>query len=187
MDVCCGTGDFALELARVAGERGLVVGADFAAPMLELARRKASRTGCVWVSLVQANACRLPFADGSFDCVTVGFGLRNVADLPAAISEMARVIRPGGRAVSLEICGAMPRALQPFWRVYFDVLAPVVARLFRGKRDAYEYLPRSVRGFLSPAQLAEEFQRCGLTNVEFHRLMFGAVYVHIGTKPEQVS
>lgn len=184
LDVCCGTGDFGLELARRVGSHGSVVGVDFSLAMVELARRKASQHGCGWVSFLEANACQLPFADCSFDCATVGFGLRNVVSVRDAVSEMTRVVRPGGRVVSLEISGITSPVLVVLWRLYFNRMMPLVARLFRGGPEAYEYLPRSVRGFMSREELAREFSACGLRDVEVHGLMFGAVCIHVGTRPE---
>jgi demethylmenaquinone methyltransferase/2-methoxy-6-polyprenyl-1,4-benzoquinol methylase len=100
LDVCCGTGDFAFELARKVGHSGSVVGIDFSVPMIEIAKNKAQRAGFTNVDFIKANACDLPFADSSFDCVTVGFGLRNVADLSKALGEMTRVVRLGGRVIN---------------------------------------------------------------------------------------
>ena len=183
IDVCCGTGDFAFELARLAGPAGRVVGVDFSAPMIELARRKAEKRAIEQVEFVVGNACSLSFADESFDCATVGFGLRNVADVGAALSEMARLTKPGGKVVSLEITRVNIAVLAFLWRLYFYSLAPRAARVFRGRREAYEYLAGSVRGFMSREELAEEFVRAGLEDVTFRDLTLGVVCVHVGTKP----
>ena len=182
LDVCCGTGDFAFELARAVGPGGSVIGVDFSTPMLEVARRKAARRRLDQVGFVPANVCALPFADDSFDCVTVGFGLRNVASIEAALGEMARVTRPGGKVVSLEILGVRSSFAAIPWRLYFDFLAPRAARVLRGRREAYEYLARSVRGFASHEELAAEFAGCGLRDVVSYDLALGAVCVHVGTK-----
>jgi demethylmenaquinone methyltransferase/2-methoxy-6-polyprenyl-1,4-benzoquinol methylase len=183
LDVCCGTGDFAIELAKAVGEAGSVVGVDFSLQMLELAKQKVRRSGYGWVSFLEANACSLPFEDNAFDCVTVGFGLRNVADLGKAVSEMVRVTRPGGKIVCLEISKVTNPLLMLPWQLYFYVLTPYIARLFQGRKEAYEYLPRSVKGFVSREELAAEFERQGLRDVEYRDLTFGAVCVHVGTKP----
>ena len=182
LDGCCGTGDFAFELARAVGPGGRVTGVDFSVPMLEIARRKADRRGFGQVEFVQANACALPFADDSFDCATIGFGLRNVSSIEAALGEMARVTRPGGKVVSLEIVGVRSSFAAIPWRLYFDVLAPRAARVLQGRREAYEYLARSVKGFASTEELAAEFSKCGLRDVICHGLALGAVCVHVGTK-----
>ncbi len=183
LDVCCGTGDFAFELARAVGQTGRVVGTDFSLPMLDLARSKGNRLGLGQVEFEEANVCALPYDDDTFDCVTVGFGLRNVDDLDRAITEMVRVTKPGGRVICLEIGRINFPILTLVWRAYFEVLAPLAARLFRGRREAYEYLPKSVGEFLSPAELSQEFAVHGLVNVACHDLTLGAVCVHVGTKP----
>ena len=182
LDVCCGTGDLALELARAVGPTGRVVGVDFAQPMLTIARRKAARLGFGQVEFLQANACSLPFADESFDCAAIAFGLRNVRSVRDVVREMARVTRPGGRVVSLEIFGLHRLPVAAPWRIYFDVLAPRTAGLFGGRREAYNYLSRSVRSFVSREQLSEQFSECGLSDVECWGLALGAVCVHVGTK-----
>jgi len=183
LDVCCGTGDFAFELAGKSGGGGRVIGADFSLPMIGLARKKAGRRDCRSVEFIAANACRLPFADDSFDCVTVGFGLRNVADVQVALDEMARVTKPGGRVLSLEIMGVRSSFLALPWKLYFRALGPRAARLFGGSREAYDYLPRSVERFMSREDLARRFARSGLVDVGFRDLMFGAVSLHVGVKP----
>ncbi len=183
LDVCCGTGDFAFELAKRAGESGRVVGVDFSLPMIELARRKAKRRSCGRVSFLAANACALPFANDSFDCVTVGFGLRNVADVATALSEMVRVAKPGGKVISLEISRVRSALVSLPWKLYFYALTPYTAVAFRAKRQAYEYLPRSVKQFMSREQLSRQFEDCGLCDVGCHDLTFGVVCVHVGTKP----
>ena len=182
LDVCCGTGDFAFELARIVGDGGRVVGTDFSQPMIEIARAKAGRRGLQGIEFLTANTCELPFADGSFDCVTVGFGVRNLADVDAGLGEMARVLRPGGRLVCLETGEVRSRLIRPMWRLFFHVLTPYAATLMGAKRWAYEYLPRSAKGFLAREELAERLQEHGLGDVSIHDLMFGAVCVHVGTK-----
>lgn len=183
LDVCCGTGDFTFDLADKVGPDGHVTGVDFSMPMIELAQRKAQRFRYSNVEFRQANACSLPFEDNSFDCVTVGFGLRNVADVNRAISEMARVVKPGGMVINLEISQVRIPILSWIWKFYFYVLTPYTAQLFRARRSAYEYLPDSVKNFMSREKLAAEFEKCGLTNVRFYDLTFGTVCVHVGIKP----
>lgn len=182
LDVCCGTGDFALELARAVGSTGTVKAVDFSGPMLQVARRKAVRTGFPQIEFVKADALNLPFGDNLFHCATVGFGLRNISNLDQAISEIARVVKPNGKVISLEIFGIRSRWLVPFWRLYFNVLGPGIARLLQGDRDAYHYLPRSVDCFATPQQLAKRFEAAGLDDVRWHSLALGAVCVHVGNK-----
>jgi len=182
LDVCCGTGDFAFELARVVGKSGRVVGTDFSEPMLSLARAKAARRGVQGIEFAAANTCELPFGDGSFDCVTVGFGVRNLADVDAGLAEMARVLRPGGRLVCLETGEVRSRFARLPWKLYFHILTPYAATLMGAKKWAYEYLPRSAREFLSREELAGRFEKHGLRDVAVFDRMFGAVCVHVGTK-----
>jgi demethylmenaquinone methyltransferase/2-methoxy-6-polyprenyl-1,4-benzoquinol methylase len=171
LDACCGTGDLAIA-ARKAGAAG-VVGADFSKRMLERARRKAPELE--WVS---ADVLALPFDDASFDSVVVGFGVRNVEDLEAALRELRRVLRAGGRLGILEI--TTPRGLlRPFYRLWFDRIVPLLGRLLPGG-DAYTYLPASVRRFPGPEELAELLGTCGFEGVRFRLFAGGIVALHTG-------
>lgn len=183
LDVCCGTGDFAFDLAKVAGAEGRAIGLDFAVPMVKIAREKTRRKRVANVEFVVGDACELPFEDDSFDCVTVGFGIRNIPDVDKAVGEMARVVKPGGRVVCLEISHVRSPILRIPWKIYFYALTPYTARVFRARKSAYEYLPQSVREFMSREELAERFGKAGLVDVAYHDMMFGAVCVHVGTKP----
>ncbi len=182
LDVCCGTGDFSFDLANAVGAEGSVVGVDFAAPMIELAKAKAGRLKRDNIEFLVGNACDLPFEDNSFDCVTVGFGIRNVADIDKALGEMVRVTKPGGKVICLEISQVHSPILRLPWMLYFYVLTPYAARFLKARRSAYEYLPQSVRDFMSREELAARFEKSGLQDVRFHDMMFGAVCIHIGTK-----
>ena len=170
LDACCGTGDLAIG----AGKRGAeVTGLDFSPRMLERARRKDP--GVDWV---QGDALALPFEDASFDAATVGFGVRNVADLETGLRELRRVLRPGGRLGILEI--TTPRgALAPFYRVWFDRIVPLLGKALPGG-SAYTYLPASVRRFPAPADLAALLERTGFANVEYRLFAGGIVALHTG-------
>jgi demethylmenaquinone methyltransferase/2-methoxy-6-polyprenyl-1,4-benzoquinol methylase len=171
LDACCGTGDLAVA-AREAG--ATVTGLDFSARMLERARRKDPT-----IEWVQGDVLRLPFEDGSFDAATVGFGVRNVADLGAALGELRRVLRPGGRLGILEI--TRPRGpLRVFYRLWFDVLIPLAGKILPGGK-AYTYLPASVRRFPGPGELAELMVAHGFRDVGFRTLAGGIVALHTGT------
>ncbi len=178
LDVCCGTGDLALELARRVGPGGRVVGLDFSAPMLDLARAKAPRDATV--SWVQGNALELPYEDNTFGAATVGFGARNVVDLERGIAEMVRVVRPGGRVVILEITTPQRPPLSWFYAIWFDRLVPALGAL-AGDRDAYTYLPDSVRRFPPAAELAELMHGGGLADVRYLMLAGGIIAIHSGT------
>ena len=171
LDACCGTGDLAI-LARRHGA-GQVTGLDFSEGMLERARRKEAT-----VDWVPGDVLALPFADASFDAATVGFGVRNVEDLVAALRELRRVLRPGGRLGILEI--TTPRGvLAPFYRVWFDRVIPLLGRVLPGGA-AYTYLPASVRRFPPPEELATLLRESGFGAVRFRCFAGGIVALHVG-------
>jgi demethylmenaquinone methyltransferase/2-methoxy-6-polyprenyl-1,4-benzoquinol methylase len=180
LDVCCGTGDLALELRRRIGPDGRVVGSDFSEPMLELARRKSGEEGLP-VEFGWADALELPYGDGSFDAVTVGFGARNLADLGLGLSEMARVLRPGGRLVILEITRPQREPLSSFYSLWFDRVVPVIGTL-AGDSDAYSYLPDSVRTFPEPERLAAMIDEAGFGEIRWLLLAGGIIAIHSATK-----
>jgi demethylmenaquinone methyltransferase/2-methoxy-6-polyprenyl-1,4-benzoquinol methylase len=170
LDACCGTGDLAVA-ALAAG--GRVTGLDFSERMLERAARK-SRS----VEWTRGDALDLPFGDGSFDAVTVGFGVRNLADLGRGLGEFRRVLRGGGRLAVLEI--TRPRGfLAPFYRLWFDRLVPLAGRLLPGG-SAYTYLPASVLRFPGPAEFAELMRSSGFDPVAYRLFAGGIVALHVG-------
>jgi demethylmenaquinone methyltransferase/2-methoxy-6-polyprenyl-1,4-benzoquinol methylase len=176
LDACCGTGDLAVA-ARGAGA-GSVVGVDFSERMLERARRKAPE-----LEWVPADVLALPFEDASFDAAVVGFGVRNVEDLEAALRELRRVLRPGGRLGVLEI--TTPRGiLRPFYRLWFDRIVPLLGRLLPGG-DAYTYLPASVRRFPGAEDLAALIATTGFEDVSFR--LFGGTIVALHTATATVE
>jgi demethylmenaquinone methyltransferase / 2-methoxy-6-polyprenyl-1,4-benzoquinol methylase len=170
LDSCCGTGDLALAAARAGGE---VTGLDFSRPMLERARRKAPE-----LEWVEGDALALPFADGSFDAATVGFGVRNLSDLDRGLRELRRVLRIGGRVAILEI--TRPRGLlAPFYRLWFDVVIPLAGKLLPGG-SAYTYLPASVRRFPDPQGLAQLMDESGFGEIRWRLFAGGIVALHTG-------
>jgi demethylmenaquinone methyltransferase / 2-methoxy-6-polyprenyl-1,4-benzoquinol methylase len=173
LDVATGTGDLAIELAARGAE---VTGLDFSDGMLELARVKAP--GLDWV---QGDALELPYRDGEFDAVTVGFGARNFSDLGRGVVEMVRVTRPGGRVVVLEITSPQRPPLSWFFRLWFDRLVPALGRL-AGDPDAYAYLPSSVRRFPGPRELGAELAAAGLEDVRWLVTAGGIIAIHTGTR-----
>ncbi len=182
LDVCCGTGDLALELATRVSPGGHVVGSDFSEPMLDLAREKASRQSAPGVRFEWADALHLPYDDGRFDAVTVGFGVRNLSDLDAGLGEMRRVLRPGGRLVILEITQPTRPPLSTFYSLWFDRVVPILGTL-AGDPEAYSYLPESVRSFPVPNGLAEKMDGAGLEDIRWTILAGGIIAIHSGTAP----
>jgi demethylmenaquinone methyltransferase / 2-methoxy-6-polyprenyl-1,4-benzoquinol methylase len=180
LDICCGTGDLALELRRQIGPDGRVVGCDFSEPMLELARQKSGEEGLP-VEFGWADALDLPYGDASFDVATIGFGARNLADLDKGISEMSRVLRPGGRLVILEITRPQREPLATFYSVWFDRLVPFIGN-FAGDPEAYSYLPNSVRAFPEPRALAAKMDAAGFEGIRWLLLAGGIVAIHSGVK-----
>jgi len=181
LDVATGTGDLALELAQRVSPGGEVVATDFSERMLELARAKASARSVQVAEIVirPANALDLPFDDDEFDAATVGFGARNFSDLELGLREMARVVRPGGRVVVLEITTPQKPPLSQFFELWFDRVVPALGRL-AGDAQAYSYLPNSVRRFPGPRELAETMSRCGLERIRYVLTAGGIIAIHGG-------
>ena len=172
LDACCGTGDLAVAAER---DGGVVTGLDFSPRMLERARRKSAT-----VTWVEGDLLALPFEDGSFDAATVGFGVRNVADLGRALAELRRVLRPGGRLAILEI--TRPRGiLRPFFSLWFDRLVPLLGRVLPGG-SAYTYLPASVRRFPGAEELVAVLEAQGFEQVRFRLLGGTIVALHTGVR-----
>lgn len=178
LDVATGTGDLALELAGRVAPGGEVVGIDFSERMLELARAKAAGGR---VRFESGNALALTFADGEFDAATVGFGARNFSDLERGLSEMARVVRPGGRVVVLEITTPQRPPLSTFFELWFDHAIPALGRVVDSQ--AYSYLPSSVRRFPGPEELAAIMSRCGLDHIRYVLTAGGIIALHVGVVP----
>src|SRR4051794_27214805 len=171
LDVCCGTGDLALAAAEAGGR---VTGLDFSARMLERARRKSSA-----IEWIEGDALALPFADSSFDAVTIGFGLRNLTDADRGLEELRRVLRPAGRLAILEI--TRPQGLlAPFFRFWFDGVIPLAGKVLPGG-SAYSYLPASVRRFPGPEALAELMDGAGFKEIRWRLRAGGIVALHTGT------
>ena len=176
LDAACGTGDLAL--ADLKAGAGKVTGLDFSAAMLARARRKSTPRPDA-LEWVQGDMLALPFADGTFDAATVGFGVRNVADLELGLRELRRVLRPGGRLAILEI--TQPRgALRPFFSLWFDRIVPALGKVLPGGA-AYSYLPASVKRFPDAESLARMLRDCGFGDVRFRLLAGSIVALHTGT------
>jgi demethylmenaquinone methyltransferase/2-methoxy-6-polyprenyl-1,4-benzoquinol methylase len=209
LDVATGTGDLAFELARLVRPGGRVLGTDFSEAMLERARGKRAGVGEGNIRFEWADAMSLPYPDDTFDAATVGFGARNFSDLSRGLSEMARVVRPGGRVVVLEITTPTRPPLSFFYALWFDRVVPMLGaaagalarmrraaggpagRLDEGDErhaagsasigDAYVYLPSSVKRFPGPRALAEEMERAGLSEITWLLTAGGIIAIHAGT------
>jgi demethylmenaquinone methyltransferase / 2-methoxy-6-polyprenyl-1,4-benzoquinol methylase len=181
LDVCCGTGDLAIELKRQMGANAEVLGVDFSEAMLELAREK-SRRRHLDVSYEAGNALELAHPDSSFDVATVGFGIRNLVDLERGVAEMARVVRPGGRVAILEITTPRRPPLSWFYSIWFFRVVPLLGTLTRD-RQAYSYLPESVRRFPAAPELAKLMGEAGLRDIRYRLLAGGIVAIHVGRVP----
>ena len=177
LDLCCGSGD----LCFLAEEQGAeaVFGVDFTLPMLAVAKRRRQESGRR-SRFIQADALRLPFRDGSFDVLTIGYGLRNVADIPAALSEMRRVLAPGGRAVVLDF-GKPDRALPAaLYRAYLGTVMPAVGWIFHRDPQTYAYIPASLERY--PAQRGVEslMRSAGFGEVRYEERLLGTMGINIG-------
>jgi demethylmenaquinone methyltransferase/2-methoxy-6-polyprenyl-1,4-benzoquinol methylase len=185
LDVCCGTGDLALELKRQMGPDAHVIGVDFSEEMLELAREKSRERGAD-ITYEAGNALELAHPESSFDVATVGFGIRNLVDLERGLAEMVRVVRPGGRVAILEITTPMRPPLSWFYSIWFFRIVPLLGVLTRD-RQAYSYLPDSVRRFPPAPALAQLMVDAGLRRVRYRLLAGGIVAIHVGSVAESGS
>ena len=182
LDMATGTGDLSFALARARGI-SRVVGLDLLPEMVSRARAKAHLRGLGdGVQFMVGDALSLPFPDNTFACITSGWGLRNVPDLRCSLKEMTRVVRPGGREVSLESLPVQRGLFRYPFRLFFHHIVPLMGQIIAGDRAAYTYLPQSVDGFISADELARRFEEVGLENVGYRRMGLGAVAVHWGTK-----
>lgn len=182
LDVCCGTGDLAIEHGRHLAPGATLVGADFCAPMLARAAEKTRVRGARPIGWVQGDGLGLPFPDGTFDRASVAFGVRNLADLDRGLAELARVLSSGGRLVILEF--ARPR-FWPFrvaYEAYFLHVLPFVGKLVSGESDPYRYLPESVLAFPERDALAERLGKAGFKDVTWTDLTFGIATLTVATR-----
>jgi len=177
LDVACGTGDLALTLFESTGAR--VIGTDFCRPMLEIAAAKVSRE----LPLIEGDALNLPFRDGSFDVVTIAFGLRNLASVEGGLAELRRVLKPGGWVAVLEFSRPANAMLRPLFGLYFSKVLPLMGGLISGSHYAYSYLPASVQKFPDQKELSLLMQRAGFDRVQFENLTGGIAALHLGHRP----
>ena len=181
LDVACGTGDLSFELQRDAAAK--VIGSDFCRPMLAVAREKAGSTQ-VAVPFVESDAMTLPFADESFDAVTIAFGLRNLPNFQAGLAELRRVLKPGGRLAVLEFSSPGVPGFKSLFGFYFTRILPRIGGLVSGSRGAYEYLPDSVSKFPDQKGLVRMMADSGFESVEFVNLTGGIAAIHTGRRSD---
>jgi demethylmenaquinone methyltransferase/2-methoxy-6-polyprenyl-1,4-benzoquinol methylase len=177
LDLCAGTLDFGATLARQPGFRGRIVGADFVQRMLRLGRGKSSR-----LAPVNADALSLPFPDRAFDGAMVGWGVRNLMDLDAGLSEAARVLKPGARLVILEMTLPPNPRLRRVYQFYFRRVLPRIGRMISKHTTAYTWLPESTQAFPTPRELARRMERAGFMDVRYELFLGGVTALHIGTR-----
>jgi demethylmenaquinone methyltransferase / 2-methoxy-6-polyprenyl-1,4-benzoquinol methylase len=183
LDVAGGTGDLTAGLARQVGERGLVVLTDINAAMLGRGRDRLTDEGMVGnIRYIQANAERLPFAAGTFDCITIGFGLRNVTDKAAALASMHRALKPGGQLLILEFSQPVAPGLKPLYDAYSFHVLPLLGKIVAGDEASYRYLAESIRMHPNQEKLLAMMEAAGLEGCRYHNLSGGIVAVHRGYK-----
>lgn len=184
LDVACGTADWTIALAQAVGPTGRVVGLDFSQNMLDVGVYKVSKSdvGSV-VKLVNGDAMHLPYEDNTFDYATIGFALRNVPDIQTVLNEMTRVVKPGGKIVSLEVSKPPFIPYRKLFYLYFYNILPLIAKMTIDKYEQYAWLPQSLTNFPDSKELAGMFQKAGLDPVQVKLFMGGVAALHMGTKP----
>lgn len=182
LDLCCGTGDLSFLAQETGGHRLHVVGLDCTLPMLAVARRRRLTSGyrCLFA---QGDALRLPFPDGSFDVITVGYGLRNLADLETALGEMRRVLAPGGRAVILDFGKPDNPVANALYRAYLNTMMPAVGWLFHRDAQTYLYIPESLKRYPAQRGLEQMMRKAGFVNVRYENRLLGTMGLNLGEAP----
>jgi demethylmenaquinone methyltransferase/2-methoxy-6-polyprenyl-1,4-benzoquinol methylase len=180
LDIATGTGDIAFEARRQVPDLRIVA-ADFALPMMRVGQRRSGASALAWQA---ADTLHLPYAAATFDAVTSGYLFRNVPDIPGALREQMRVLKPGGRLVTLDTTPPPRNRLRPFIQFHLKFVIPTLGRIISGHSDAYRYLPESTLGFKTAEELAALMRAAGLIEVGYRRFMLGTMAVHWGTRPE---
>ncbi|MCB2353602.1 bifunctional demethylmenaquinone methyltransferase/2-methoxy-6-polyprenyl-1,4-benzoquinol methylase UbiE [Clostridium estertheticum] len=184
LDLCCGTGKMIELECRAVGESTMVVGLDFNKEMINVGYKKLNKSLRGYkFNLIQGDATELPFEDNSFHCITIAFGLRNVPNKIKAISEMYRVLKPGGKVVCLELSKPKMPVFRNVYNLYFNFVLPVIGYLGTQDKAAYNYLRDSVNDFMTKKQLRHEFENVGFENSGFKSLTCGIASIHYGIKP----
>jgi len=184
LDLCCGTCDWTIQLAHDSGT-GKIIGLDFSENMLAVGQDKVADAGLQdQIELTHGDAMELPFADNQFDHVTIGFGLRNVPDYAKVLSEMKRVVKPGGQVVCLELSKPTRQPFKGVYFFYFQKILPWAGKLLANRYEQYKWLPESLTEFPDHQQLKHIFEDVGLTDVEAYPLTGGIAALHIGIKED---
>jgi demethylmenaquinone methyltransferase/2-methoxy-6-polyprenyl-1,4-benzoquinol methylase len=183
VDLCTGTGDLAIAAVHATPGAARVLGIDFSAAMLRVGRTKLQRAQLdSRVALIRGDATRIPVGDGTVDAVTIGFGIRNVNNVPAACREMARVLRPGGRLAILEFAVPEVPVIGPAYLWYLHRVLPRIGRAVSGSREAYGYLSASIDAFASPAELVKTLRQTGFVDISTARLTAGSVCLYVAVR-----
>lgn len=183
LDVACGTGDFSIAIAKAAHPHSRITGADLSQGMLDIMQKKVAKEGLQkQISTMRCNCENLPFEDASFDRVTIAFGIRNFEHREAALQEFARVLKPGGKIVILELSVPSKPWLKSLYNFYFTKILPVIGGFVSGNKGAYRYLPASVLNFPGPEAWCATMQDCGFRNVTHKAFTFGICRMYTGTK-----
>ena len=184
LDLCCGTGKMIELECKTVGKNTIVIGLDFNREMINVGNKNLTESLANYrFNLVQGDATQLPFEDNTFDSITIAFGLRNVPDKRKAISEMYRVLKPGGKVVCLELSKPEMPIVKNIYNLYFNFALPVIGYLGTRDKAAYYYLRNSVNGFMTKKQLLSEFKNIGFENSGFKSLTCGVASIHYGIKP----
>lgn len=179
LDLCCGTGDFAFELAKTTKE---VVAVDFVGEMLDLARIKQNKNGLDNIEFIQGDACDIPLEDARFSAVTIGFGIRNVPSVEKCLLEIKRVLKPGGKAVILEFGQSRVPIFSSLYNLYSKYLMPIIGGLLTGNKEAYVYLPETSAAFPDREKFLELMNEAGFKNSRYKSLFLGISYIYIAEK-----
>lgn len=182
LDVCTGTGDWAIAIAKEVGENGKVIGLDFSKNMLKVAEEKKQQEKMNQLKFIHGNAMDLPFDDNSFDYVTIGFGLRNVPDYETVIREMYRVVKPGGKVVCLETSQPTLIGYRQLYFFYFRYIMPFFGKLFAKSYDEYAWLHESTKSFPDKQTLKNMFLEAGFSHVEVKSYTGGVAAMHMAIK-----
>ncbi|HLQ70801.1 MAG TPA: demethylmenaquinone methyltransferase [Bacillota bacterium] len=182
LDVCCGTGDWSISLAEAVGENGHVTGLDFSKNMLSVAKKKNDTLQLKQLTFLHGNAMELPFADNTFDYVTIGFGLRNVPDYMHVLKEMYRVTKPGGKVACLETSQPTLIGYRQLYYFYFRFIMPVIGRLFAKSYKEYAWLHESAKNFPNKKELKNMFLKAGFSHIQVKSYTGGVAAMHMALK-----